>query len=74
MITLDVRIEGEMILKELHVSLYEGIVKKLKNQEQHSQLLREIFEVMSEASDVDEASTRIKDMLLKKIDQIVGVM
>jgi len=48
-------------------------MEKLKNQE-HSQILMEIFEVMSEASDVNEASTRIKDMLLKKIDQIVGEM
>lgn len=60
-------------MKEQHTSLCKGIMEKLKNQE-HSQILMEIFEVMSEASDVNEASTRIKDMLLKKIDQIVGEM
>jgi len=61
------------VLKEPHASLYEGIVKKLKKPE-HSKLLMEIFEVMSEASDTHEATTAIKDALLKKIDQILGVM
>jgi ribosome assembly protein YihI (activator of Der GTPase) len=62
---------GEKVMKEPYATLYQICIGELENEEQRK-LLLEILSIMSESKSLQEGCERVKDELLKRIDEIAG--
>jgi ribosome assembly protein YihI (activator of Der GTPase) len=62
---------GEKVMKEPYATLYQLCIGELENEEQRK-LLLEILSIMSESKSLQEGCERVKDVLLKRIDEIAG--
>jgi len=58
-------------MKEPYATLYQICIGELENEEQRK-LLLEILSIMSESKSLQEGCERVKDELLKRIDEIAG--
>jgi ribosome assembly protein YihI (activator of Der GTPase) len=62
---------GEKVMKEPYATLYQICIGELENEEQRK-LLLEILSIMSESKSLQEGCERVKDELLKRVDEIAG--
>lgn len=58
-------------MKEPYATLYQICIGELENEEQRK-LLLEILSIMSESKSLQEGCERVKDELLKRVDEIAG--